>query len=76
MIPDKNFKMKSSTKTALALHKFKDVHARGEFKRMMIEAQLQEEAARRAALKSKDNSFGEKGSRGATHINGIAKDVE
>lgn len=55
MTPDKNFKMKSSTKAVLALHKFKNAHERGEFKRMMIEAQLQEEAARRAALKSKDN---------------------
>lgn len=54
MTPDKNFKMKSSIKTALALGKFKDAHARGEFKRAMIDAQLHEEVARRAALKSKD----------------------
>lgn len=63
MTPDKNFKMKSSTKTALALHKFKDAHERGSFKRMMIEAQLQEEAAKRAALKSKDTSIGGKHSK-------------
>jgi len=61
MIPDKNFKMKASTKTAMALGKFKDSHERGAFKRMMIEAQLQEEAARRAALKSKDTGNEGKG---------------
>ena len=75
MIPDSNFRMKSSTKVALALGKFKDVHARGEFKRMMIDAQLNEEAARKAALKSKDSLHGEKLGR-STHINGIAKDIE
>lgn len=53
MTPDKNFKMWASTKTALALGKFKDAHDRGEFKRMMIQAQLGYEAAKRAALKSK-----------------------
>jgi hypothetical protein len=61
MIPDKNFKMKASTKTAMALGNFKDAHERGHFKRMMIEAQLQEEAARRAALKSKDTGNENKG---------------
>lgn len=64
MTPDKNFKMKASTKTALALGKFKDAHDKGAFKRMMIDAQLHEEAARRAALKSKDTETGGK-SRGA-----------
>jgi hypothetical protein len=54
MIPDKNFRMKKSTKTLLALGKFKDAHERGAFKRSMIDAQLREEAAHRAALKSKD----------------------
>lgn len=54
MTPDKNFRMLRSTKTALALHKFKDAHDRGEFKRMMIDSQLREEAARREALKSKE----------------------
>lgn len=53
MTPDKNFKMWASTKTALALHKFKDAHERGEFKRAMIQAQLAYESAKRAALKSK-----------------------
>lgn len=63
MTPDKNFKMKPSTKALLVLHKFKDAHERGAFKRMMIEAQLQEEAARRAAMKSKDVSIGGKHSK-------------
>lgn len=53
MTPDKNYKMKSSIKTALALGKFKDAHDKGAFKRMMIQAQLEEEAARRAAFKAK-----------------------
>lgn len=64
MTPDKNFRMWKSTKTALALGKFKDAHDKGAFKRMMIDAQLHEESARRAALKSKESEFGGK-SRGA-----------
>ena len=64
MTPDKNFRMLRSTKTALALGSFKDAHERGAFKRMMISAQLHEEAARRAALKSKEHESGSK-SRGA-----------
>lgn len=63
MTPDKNFRMKASTKVALASGRFKDAHERGAFKRMMIEAQLQEEAARRAALKSKDVTIGGKHSK-------------
>ncbi len=55
MTPDKNFRMLRSTKVALALGTYKDAHERGAFKRMMIDAQLHEEAARRAALKSKEN---------------------
>lgn len=55
MIPDKNYRMKNSIKTALALGKFKNSHERGAFKRMMIDAQLSEESAQRAALKSKDH---------------------
>jgi hypothetical protein len=53
MTPDKNFRMKASTKRMLALSKFKNSDDRAQFKRMMIQAQLSEEAARRAALKSK-----------------------
>lgn len=56
MTPDKNFKMKSSTKTLLAVGKFRSPEDRAHFKRMMIDAQLSGETARRAALKSKDNS--------------------
>lgn len=52
---DKNFKMSTSTKTALALGKFKDAHERGEFKRAMIDAQLSFESAKRSALKSKSD---------------------
>lgn len=48
MTPDKNFRMKSSTKALLAMGHFKDAHARGAFKRMMIDSQLQAEAAQRA----------------------------
>lgn len=51
--PDKNFRMKSTTKTMLGAGKFRDAEDRNQFKRMMIQAQLAEEAARRAALKSK-----------------------
>lgn len=67
LTPDKHFKMKSSTKTMLALTRFKDAHELGAFKRAMIDAQLCEEAARRAALKSKEGREGDnKGrSRGA-----------
>jgi len=65
MTPDKNFKMKSTTKTMLALGTFKNAQERGEFKRMMIDAQLHEEAARREALKSKDVGESKGKSRGA-----------
>ena len=53
---DRNFKMKRSTKTLLALGKFKDEHVRGAFKRAMIGAQKTEEESRRNALKSKEKS--------------------
>jgi hypothetical protein len=35
-----NYKMSKQLKTSLALGKFKDVHARGAWKRAMIEAEL------------------------------------
>ena len=38
--PTANFKMKSATKTMLALGKFRDAHDRGQWKRAMIDAQL------------------------------------
>lgn len=54
MSPDKNFKMKRSTKIQMALMPGSK-EDRNHYKRMMIDAQLCEEAARRASLKSKDN---------------------
>lgn len=65
MTPDKNFRMKPSTKALLALGHFKDAHARGAFKRMMIDAQLTEAAAQRASLKSTDGFDSKSRSRGA-----------
>jgi len=38
--PTANYKMSKATKTGLALHKFKDAHQRGAWKRAMIEAEL------------------------------------
>jgi hypothetical protein len=58
MIPDKNFKMKRSIKCMIALMRGESREGRNQFKNMMINAQLHEEAAKRAALKSKDNGFG------------------
>lgn len=55
MTPDKNFRMSAANKALVALMPAKDAHARGHFKRMLIQAQLGEEAAKRASLKSKDN---------------------
>lgn len=52
--------MTAANKALVALMPAADAHARGHFKRMLIQAQLAEEAARRQALKSKD------GKRGAT----------
>ncbi len=46
--------MTAPNKALMALLPFKDKHERGHFKRMMIEAQLCEEAARRAAMRSKE----------------------
>jgi len=54
MTPDKNFRMKQSTKIMVALFKG-TTESRNSFKRAMIEAQLCEEAARRASLKSNDS---------------------
>lgn len=64
MTPDKNFRMKPQIKTMISMMKgSKD--DRNHFKRMMIDAQLCEESARRAALKSKDHNEGKGKSRGA-----------
>lgn len=41
MKPSKTFKLTKRTKTMLAILPFADEHIRGDFKRMMIQAQLQ-----------------------------------
>ncbi len=56
LAPDRHFKMDKGTKIALALVKFKNTEARSEYRKSMIQGQLHEEAARKAALKSKDRS--------------------
>ncbi len=63
MTPDKNFRIKKSIKTMVALFKG-TTESRNGFRHAMIDAQLCEEAARRAALKSKDNKDNNRG-RGA-----------
>ena len=60
MTSDKNFKMKSTTKTLITLMKGA-VEEKNHFKRMMIDAQLCEESARRASLKSKDRESNNEG---------------
>ena len=57
MTPDKNFRMKKPIKSMLALMGGSKENKNG-WKRMFIDAQLHEEAARRAALKSKENEGG------------------
>jgi hypothetical protein len=56
MIPDKNFRMNKQNKSILALSRL-DPEARRHLKHMMIQAQLHEEAAKRAALKSKGDDI-------------------
>jgi hypothetical protein len=72
-LTDKNFRMKRSTKIAMAFMGT-DAHARGEFKRMMINAQLAEEAARRAALKSKDTNTNRTPGKNSHSKEGVALD--
>jgi hypothetical protein len=55
--PDKNFRMKQSTKIMMAMSTVKK-HDRHYFKDAMILAQLAEEAAKRAALRSKEHTKG------------------
>jgi len=64
MIPDKNFRMKPQIKSMITLMKGSD-EDRAHFKKMMIDAQLHEESAKRAALKSKDTGEMKGKSRGA-----------
>jgi hypothetical protein len=54
MIPDKNFRMSKPNKTMLALAKGTKEHKNG-WKKLFIDAQLHEEAARRATLRSKES---------------------
>ena len=54
MSPDKNFRIKKSTKTMIALFAGTP-QSRNEYRHAMIDAQLCEEAARRAALRARDN---------------------
>lgn len=55
MTSDKNFRMSKTSKRMLALMpKMHDAHFRGHYKSLLIDSQLSEEAAKRAALKSKD----------------------
>ena len=69
MTSDKNFKMKSTTKTQMSLMRVSK-ESRNHFKRMMIDAQLCEESAQRAAMKSKDTG----NSRGKHSKEGVALD--
>jgi hypothetical protein len=64
MTPDKNFKLKKPYKTMIALTKGTKEN-RNQLKKMLIDAQLCEEAARRAALKSKDTNENKGRGRGA-----------
>lgn len=58
MTPDKNFKMKPSTKALLAVGKFRNAEDRHQFKRMMIDAQMAEQSAqRRPAGNTKARDF-------------------
>jgi hypothetical protein len=54
MTPDKNFRMKNTIKASLALMSGTK-EQKAAWKHAMIDAQLCEESARRAALKSKEN---------------------
>jgi hypothetical protein len=54
MIADKNFRMSKPIKAMLALSRGTKEQKDG-WKRMFIEAQLNEEAARRATLRSKES---------------------
>ena len=51
--PDKNYRMSKPLKMVLAT--FTDSHKRGQWKRMMIDAELAERAARTAKVKERYN---------------------
>lgn len=59
MTPDKNFRLSKTAKATMALTKGSP-EARSQYKRMMIDAQLTEEHARRLALKSSSGDRGDK----------------
>ena len=71
-LTDKNFKINRSTKIAMSW--IVDAHERGDFKRSMISAQLAEEAARRASLKSKDNTTPRTTGKNSHSKDGVALD--
>lgn len=50
MKPTSNFRLSKSFKNLLGNGKFKDAHDRGQFKRMLISAQLAAEHAKHAKL--------------------------
>ena len=49
--PTSTYKMSKQTKTSLAMGRFKDAHARGQWKRAMIEAELQAKVVVKPAKK-------------------------
>lgn len=57
MKTDKNFRLSKTVKSMLALIKFKDAHARGEFKRLMIDAEVSAIRAKSAKLKEKEKTL-------------------
>jgi len=64
MTPDKNYRMAPQIKTMITMMKGTS-EQKSAWKRAMIDAQLCEESARRAALKSKDNGDNKGKGRGA-----------
>jgi hypothetical protein len=61
--PDKNFRFNRASKMVMALLPTKE--ARGVYRRNMIQAQLSEEAAKRASLKSREDKAPRGVTRGA-----------
>ena len=49
--PTSTYKMSKQTKTSLAMSHFKDAHARGQWKRAMIDAELQSKIVVKPAKK-------------------------
>jgi hypothetical protein len=54
MVPDKNFRLQSKWKALLS--SVSDKEGKAGWKKMFIQAQMHEEAAARASLKSKDRT--------------------